>query len=54
MKISRISVFLLVGFAMAPGFDFADFELGRRAHLAAAYPRSADLIRRLTSEEDPS
>ena len=39
----------LVGCAVAPGFDFADFELGRRADLVAAYPRHRALIERLTS-----
>lgn len=33
---------------VAPGFDFADFELGERDALLAAYPQHADLIRDLT------
>jgi predicted cupin superfamily sugar epimerase len=40
--------FTLVGCAVAPGFDFADFELGERATLAAAYPQHRDLVERLT------
>lgn len=46
--------FALLGCAMAPGFDFADFELGRRADLLAEFPASADLITRLTPEEESS
>jgi predicted cupin superfamily sugar epimerase len=38
----------LMGTTMAPGFDFADFEAGDRATLAAAYPAHADMIRALT------
>jgi predicted cupin superfamily sugar epimerase len=40
--------FALVGCTVAPGFDFADFELADRAALLAQYPRHQDWIRRLT------
>jgi len=30
--------FALLGTTMAPGFDFADFELGDRGTLCRAYP----------------
>jgi predicted cupin superfamily sugar epimerase len=43
--------YALVGCTMAPGFDFADFELGRRDHLIALYPRHRALIERLTKPE---
>jgi hypothetical protein len=33
---------------VAPGFDFADFELAERAALSAAFPDHAALIERLT------
>jgi predicted cupin superfamily sugar epimerase len=33
---------------VAPGFDFADFELADRAELLAEYPMHRDWIRRLT------
>lgn len=38
----------LVGNTVAPGFDFADFELADRAVLTEAFPQHADLIRCLT------
>jgi predicted cupin superfamily sugar epimerase len=38
----------LVGCAVAPGFDFRDFELGRREDLLELYPQHAAIIRRLT------
>lgn len=38
----------LVSCTVAPGFDFADFELARRAELAAAHPQHAALIATLT------
>jgi predicted cupin superfamily sugar epimerase len=37
-----------VGCDVAPGFDFADFELCDRAALASAYPAHTSLIERLT------
>jgi predicted cupin superfamily sugar epimerase len=40
--------FTLVGCTVAPGFDFADFEMGDRAALLAAYPAHAELIQQLT------
>ncbi len=33
---------------VAPGFEFDDFELGRRAELLAAFPEHADVVERLT------
>ncbi len=38
----------LVGCTVAPGFDFADFELARRDELTARWPQHAELIARLT------
>ena len=38
---------VLVGCTVAPGFDFADFELGRRDALLRTFPEEAELIRRL-------
>ena len=37
----------LVGCAVAPGFDFADFELADRAQLLAQYPQHEKIINRL-------
>jgi predicted cupin superfamily sugar epimerase len=39
----------LMGCTVAPGFDYADFELGDRAKLGATYPEFAELIASLTS-----
>jgi uncharacterized protein len=41
----------LLGTTMAPAYDQADFELGNREALIAAYPQRAELIRALTREE---
>ena len=38
---------VLCGCTVAPGFEFADFELGGAAELVAAYPDQEALIRRL-------
>lgn len=40
--------YALVGCTVAPGFEFADFELGKRAELLKAFPQAADVIGRLT------
>lgn len=40
--------YALVGCTVAPGFDFADFELGRRDQLLSRFPRLADQIKKLT------
>ena len=42
--------FALVGCTVAPGFDFEDFEMGKRAELVANYPQHRELIRTLTRE----
>lgn len=42
------SAYSLVGCTVAPGFDFADFELADREQLLAEFPQHADVIRRLT------
>jgi uncharacterized protein len=35
---------------VAPGFDFADFEMANRAELAARYPQHRAIIQRLTRD----
>jgi uncharacterized protein len=40
--------FALLGATMAPGFDYADYEQGRRGDLSAQYPKYAPIIRELT------
>ncbi len=40
--------YALVGCTMAPGFDFADFELAQGQQLAQQFPQHRDLIERLT------
>ena len=42
--------YVLVGCTVAPAFDFADFELGKRTELLAMYPQHAEIIEQLTLE----
>jgi predicted cupin superfamily sugar epimerase len=42
------SEYTLAGCTVAPGFDFADFEMADRAVLTSHYPAHAELICRLT------
>lgn len=41
------SEYCLVGCTVAPGFDFADFELAKANKLIAQYPQHSDLVREL-------
>ncbi len=40
--------FAVVGCTVAPGFDFADFEMAKREELVSRYPKHRELIERLT------
>jgi predicted cupin superfamily sugar epimerase len=42
------AAYALVGCTVAPGFEFARFELGDRARLSALFPGARALIKRLT------
>jgi predicted cupin superfamily sugar epimerase len=42
--------YALVGCTVAPGFDFADFEMGERAGLTARFPAEAAIVAELTRE----
>lgn len=46
--VKDLDSFSLVGCTVAPGFDFADFELAERGRLTAQYPQHRELIKRLT------
>jgi uncharacterized protein len=47
-RVKDAAGFALVGCTVAPGFDFADFELAVRPELVAAYPQHRKLIEELT------
>jgi predicted cupin superfamily sugar epimerase len=47
-SIDQENGFALVSCAVAPGFDFRDFELFDRATLLAAYPQHSEIVERLT------
>ncbi len=44
------SSYALVGCTVSPGFDFADFELGKSLELVRCYPQHRRVIERLTRE----
>lgn len=46
--IDRPDSYGLVGCSVAPGFEFADFEMPTRKELVALFPQHASLIERLT------
>ena len=43
---------MIIEGTVAPGFDFADFELGRRDELGREFPGAVDLIRHLTEGDE--
>jgi predicted cupin superfamily sugar epimerase len=51
--VGRRNSYSLVGCTVAPGFDFSDFELGRRDELLGLYPRHQGIIRRLARSPGP-
>jgi predicted cupin superfamily sugar epimerase len=40
--------FSLLGCTVAPGFDFSDFEMGRKADLSASFPEHREIIEKLS------
>lgn len=46
------SPYTLAGCTVAPGFEYGDFELGRRGRLVADFPAHRELIERLTPPEE--
>ena len=49
-EVSEPDSYCLAGCTVAPGFDFEDFELGRRDQLLIEYPAYQEIILKLTSE----
>jgi len=47
---SNKTAYAFVGCTVAPGFDFADFELAKANELIEIYPQHAQVIRALTRE----
>jgi predicted cupin superfamily sugar epimerase len=47
-EVAPQGTFALVGCTVAPGFDFADFELAERPSLIRRYPQHRGVIERLT------
>jgi predicted cupin superfamily sugar epimerase len=47
-EVEDTSSFALVGCTVAPGFDFADFEMAKRDELVKKYPQHREMIVRLT------
>ena len=42
--------YALIGCTVAPGFDFEDFELGKKEELLQLYPQHSSIIKALTRE----
>ncbi|MHC4561721.1 MAG: cupin domain-containing protein [Planctomycetota bacterium] len=48
--LAELGHFALMGCTVAPGFDFADFEMAERQDLIEQFPQHADLIETLTAD----
>ena len=48
--VDRPNSFALVSCAVAPGFDFDDFELGKRQELSQLFPQHREFIERMCRE----
>jgi predicted cupin superfamily sugar epimerase len=51
-SLCKPNTYALVGCTVAPGFDFADFEMANRDELAAQYPQHRAIIERLTRDRE--
>jgi uncharacterized protein len=51
--VNRVRSYSLVGCTVAPGFDFADFELPGREELCRLFPRHRPIIEKLTRPVPP-
>ncbi len=49
-ELDNKSSYALLGCSVSPGFEFSDFELGRRKELVAKYPKHEWLINKLTDD----
>lgn len=47
-EVTGQGAYALVGCTVAPGFDFADFEMGNRGELMKQFPEHQEMIQRLT------
>ena len=47
-RMAQPNGYALVGCTVSPGFDFRDFEMGKRFELTTQYPQHATLIKSLT------
>jgi predicted cupin superfamily sugar epimerase len=47
-RVSGNGAFALAGCTVAPGFDFEDFELGKRSELVMLFPQHEQLINQIT------
>ena len=47
-EVSSGGIYGLVGCTVAPGFDFADFEMGSRTDLLNSYPEHENIIQKMT------
>lgn len=47
-RVEKTSGYGLIGCTVAPGFDFADFELAKRSELVARFPQHKNLITSFT------
>ena len=50
-KVTDLSSYTLLGCTVAPGFDFEDFELGKREELIKRFPQHTEVIKMFTNNQ---
>lgn len=53
IKVVETGEYTLTGTTVAPGFEFSDFEMGKRESLIRQYPEHAEKIRLFTRQDSP-
>jgi predicted cupin superfamily sugar epimerase len=48
-EVEEANSYALIGCTVAPGFDYDDFELGKRDEMVKKFPQHIEIIKRLTS-----
>mgnify|MGYP002783683803 CR=1 FL=1 len=51
-KVKEQNTFTLVSCAVAPGFDFADFELAKKDELLKLFPEEKEIVERMSIKQD--
>ena len=49
-ELTNLEGYALIGCTVAPGFEFDDFEMGKRSEMARTFPQHQELIQKMTKD----